>query len=310
MCMKAIELSQLNKRYPPQHQALDHLSLTIQEGDFFGLLGPNGAGKSTTLGILTGLVRKDSGQVRVMGVDWDSDPQKAKSLLGVVPQDFNFNGFEQVEDILFHQAGYYGRSRSSVAQHVTFLLERLGLAHKRYQNARSLSGGMRRRLLIARGLVHQPRILLLDEPTAGVDVLLRHTLWDFLQELNRSGITIVLTTHYLEEAEKLCRHVGFLHEGRLVKTLDRAALQKEKLPMSVALVLGQKPETLPDTEGFKAVWISEEGVLQVSYRSDHDLGAYISSLHAAGVRVISVQATNTRLESLLLAYTHSGAHTS
>ena len=196
--------------------ALKGIDLDVEQGDFFALLGPNGAGKSTTIGIVTSLITKTSGEVTVFGIDLATSPEKAKSYLGLVPQEFNFNGFEQVENILLTQAGYYGMPTKEAAPRVEQLLHQLGLWDKRFTPSRSLSGGMKRRLMIARALVHQPKLLILDEPTAGVDIELRRSMWQFLQEINAQGTTIILTTHYLEEAENLCRNIAIIDHGSIM----------------------------------------------------------------------------------------------
>jgi ABC-2 type transport system ATP-binding protein len=205
----------LRKTYDGGKEALKGVSLTVEDGEFFALLGPNGAGKSTLIGITCGLVKKTSGSVHVQGYDIDQDGDTAKVHVGLVPQEFNFSIFETVEDILFTQAGYYGLSRKEVAPRVEMLLEKLGLTEKRKVKSMTLSGGMKRRLMIARALVHSPTLLFLDEPTAGVDVELRLEMYTFLRELNENGVTIILTTHYLEEAEKLCKRIAIMSEGEI-----------------------------------------------------------------------------------------------
>jgi ABC-2 type transport system ATP-binding protein len=211
----ALTVHVLKKTYDGGKEALKGLDLTIPEGDFFALLGPNGAGKSTLIGIVCGLITKTHGKVVVQGYDIDVDGDTAKVHLGLVPQEFNFSIFETVETILYTQAGYYGISRSEAAPQIEILLEKLGLTEKRDVKGMALSGGMKRRLMIARALVHKPTFLFLDEPTAGVDVELRNEMWVFLKELNESGVTIILTTHYLEEAEKLCRHIAIMSQGEI-----------------------------------------------------------------------------------------------
>lgn len=211
----ALHIEGLTKTYDSGKVALKGLDLSVPTGDFFALLGPNGAGKTTMIGIVCGLVQKTGGKVIVRGIDIDSDSDTAKAHIGLVPQEFNFNIFETVEDILYTQAGYYGISRKEAKHEIEHLLHKLGLIDKRNAKAMTLSGGMKRRLMIARALVHKPTFLFLDEPTAGVDVELRNEMWLFLQELNRKGVTIVLTTHYLEEAEKLCRHIAIMSDGEI-----------------------------------------------------------------------------------------------
>ena len=218
----AIEVTNVTKTYKPrikgaqEVEALKGVSLTVPAGEFFALLGPNGAGKTSLIGILTGIVQKSGGEVRINGISIDEDPDTAKTFIGVVPQEMNFNFFEKVEDIILGQAGYYGIPRSEAKPKVEQLLKDLGLHDKRKERSQSLSGGMKRRLMIARALVHQPKILLLDEPTAGVDVELRRGMWDYLRRINGEGTTIVLTTHYLEEAEQLSRHVAIINKGAVV----------------------------------------------------------------------------------------------
>ncbi|MDG2117783.1 MAG: ABC transporter ATP-binding protein [Gammaproteobacteria bacterium] len=214
---EAIQISNLSKTYDNGLTALRGVSLVVEEGDFFALLGPNGAGKSTTIGILSTLVRKSDGDVRIFGKNVESHVYETKLDLGVVPQEVNFSQFEKVGDIVLTQAGYYGLTRRVAASRVEKYLKKLGLWEKRNERSRSLSGGMKRRLMIARALVHEPRLLILDEPTAGVDIELRRSMWEFLSELNQSGTTIILTTHYLEEAEQLCRNIAIIDGGRIVE---------------------------------------------------------------------------------------------
>ena len=233
----AFSVKGLQKTYAGGKVALKGINLVIDEGEFFALLGPNGAGKSTLIGIVCGLVKKTKGEVCVQGFDIDIDGDIAKVHVGLVPQEFNFNIFETVEDILFTQAGYYGISRKEVAPRITMLLEKLGLTEKRKVKSMTLSGGMKRRLMIARALVHNPTLLFLDEPTAGVDVELRLEMYTFLRELNESGVTIILTTHYLEEAEKLCKRMAILSEGEIKVVGTLADVTKEKSLEEVYLSL-------------------------------------------------------------------------
>ena len=217
MKKEAIKTTNLNKVYEGGTVALKNVSLSIEEGDFFALLGPNGAGKSTIIGIISQLVNKTSGDVEILGIDISKKSIDAKSVIGLVPQEFNFNIFEKVENIIYNQAGYYGISKKEAKPEVERLLKTLGLWDKRRSKSMELSGGMKRRLMIARALAHKPRLLILDEPTAGVDIELRHEMWTFLRELNESGVTIIMTTHYLEEAEKLCRHLALISKGEIKK---------------------------------------------------------------------------------------------
>jgi ABC-2 type transport system ATP-binding protein len=212
----ALNIKDLRKTYDNGVEALKGVSFNVTEGDFFALLGPNGAGKTTIIGIVTSLVNKTSGEVRVFDATIDADPSRAKTYIGVVPQEFNFNIFEKVIDIVLTQAGYYGIPRQEAMPHAEKLLKDLGLWDKRNDPSQQLSGGMKRRLMIARGLIHQPKLLILDEPTAGVDVEMRLGMWDFLRKLNQNGTTIILTTHYLEEAEELCRNIAIINKGTIV----------------------------------------------------------------------------------------------
>lgn len=220
----ALELSQLTKTYPGGVRALRGIDLSVEDGDFYALLGPNGAGKSTTIGIISSLVNKTSGSVKVFGYDLEKQVVQAKQQLGLVPQEFNFNPFETVLQIVLNQAGYYGVSRPVAVQRAEQYLSQLDLWEKRNERARNLSGGMKRRLMIARALMHQPKLLILDEPTAGVDIELRRSMWTFLKSLNAQGTTIILTTHYLEEAEMLCRNIGIIQHGELVENTSMKQL--------------------------------------------------------------------------------------
>ena len=224
MSNKALEISGLKKTYSGGVEAVKNIDLCVNEGDFFALLGPNGAGKSTTIGIVSSLVNKSAGTVKVFGHDIDSDLTAAKRQIGLVPQEFNFSMFETVEQIVVNQAGYYGMPRTRAKKRAQEVLEQLGLWDKRDTRSRELSGGMKRRLMIARALMHEPRLLILDEPTAGVDIELRRSMWEFLRELNASGTTIVLTTHYLEEAESLCRTIAIIDHGVIIENTTMKAL--------------------------------------------------------------------------------------
>ena len=223
----ALEIEGLEKVYANGLQALKGIDLRVAQGDFFALLGPNGAGKSTTIGVICSLVNKTAGTVRVNGVDIDADFPRAKRHLGVVPQEFNFNVFETVEDILIHQAGYYGIPLKTALERIDTYLAKLGLLEKRKTRARMLSGGMKRRLMIARALIHEPSVLILDEPTAGVDIEMRRSMYDFLREINEAGTTIILTTHYLEEAESLCRNIAIINHGEIVTNTSIKNLLRE-----------------------------------------------------------------------------------
>ena len=239
----ALSIKGLNKVYGNGLEALKDINLSVKPGDFFALLGPNGAGKSTTIGIICSLVRKSSGQVEVFGNDIDKDFSAAKQFIGVVPQEFNFNQFEKPIDILITQAGYYGIPVEIASGRAENYLKQLGLWDKRDVPSRSLSGGMKRRLMIARALIHEPQLLILDEPTAGVDIELRRSMWEFLQTINRQGTTIILTTHYLEEAESLCRNVAIIDQGRIVQNTSIRALLKQLNKETFVLDLKETIET-------------------------------------------------------------------
>ncbi|MEY2930611.1 MAG: hypothetical protein RL033_1360, partial [Pseudomonadota bacterium] len=226
--MQALSLRQLRKTYSNGVQALKGIDLDVEEGDFFALLGPNGAGKSTAIGIVSSLVNKTSGTVEVFGHSVDTELEAAKSCLGVVPQEINFNQFEKVSTILLNQAGFYGIPRTVARERMEYWLNQLQLWEKRETISRSLSGGMKRRLMIARALIHEPQLLILDEPTAGVDIEVRRSMWEFLRRINEQGTTIILTTHYLEEAENLCRHIAIIDEGRIIEN-DRMSTVLRKL---------------------------------------------------------------------------------
>ena len=223
----AIEIRNLHKIYPNGFHAVKGLNLRVEAGDFYSLLGPNGAGKSTTIGMLTSLVRKSSGSIKIFGIDIDEDFLAAKRCIGLVPQEFNFNVFETPLNIVRNQAGFYNLPYRQATERAHFYLDKLGLYNKKNEQARALSGGMKRRLMIARAMAHEPKLLILDEPTAGVDLEIRHGMWQFLQEMNAAGTTIILTTHYLEEAEHLCRHVGIINHGEIVYQNNMKDLLKE-----------------------------------------------------------------------------------
>jgi ABC-2 type transport system ATP-binding protein len=298
--MKALSIQNLTKVYNNGFEALKGISLEVDQGDFFALLGPNGAGKSTTIGIITSLVTKSSGSVQVFDTDVDIDPEAAKSYIGLVPQEFNFNGFEQVKHILISQAGYYGIPANQAEPRADELLLQLGLWDKRHTPSRALSGGMKRRLMIARALIHKPQLLILDEPTAGVDIELRRSMWLFLQAINAQGTTIILTTHYLEEAEKLCRNIAIIDKGHIVENTDMKSLlnrlDKEtfildlKSPLSPDFTLsGRNYHQLDDT------------TLEVELKRDEGLNNLFAALSLQGVEVCSMKNKANRLEELFLA---------
>lgn len=297
--MNALEIEGLTKAYGNGFQALRGIDLRVAEGDFFALLGPNGAGKSTTLGIVSSLVNKTSGKVRVFGYDMDTQLAQAKLQLGVVPQEFNFNQFEKVFDIVTTQAGYYGipgrRARASAEKY----LRQLGLWDKRDTQARRLSGGMKRRLMIARALVHEPRMLILDEPTAGVDIELRRSMWAFLEEMNRQGTTIILTTHYLEEAEALCRNIAIIDHGTILQNSSKKALLHQLSVETFILDTETELQKAPELEGVSCR-LNDEGALEVDVEKGQGLNTVFAQLDRLGLKVISMRTRANRLEELFL----------
>jgi ABC-2 type transport system ATP-binding protein len=300
--MYALTIDRLQKTYSNGVEALRSVDLRVKEGDFFALLGPNGAGKTTIIGILSTLVRKSSGTIKVFEHDMDLDLTAAKSCLGVVPQEFNFYQFEKVINIVVNQAGYYGISRKPAKALAQQYLEQLGLWHKRNEVARTLSGGMKRRLMIARALMNKPRILLLDEPTAGVDIELRRATWDFLRELNARGTTIVLTTHYLEEAELLCNGVAIINKGVILENTEMKELLKQ-LPYEKVILDLQAPisaERLPEMHEVKFELL-ENGSLEVTMNNNMNFNNIFEALSAKGIYVSSMRNKTNRLEELFLS---------
>ncbi len=295
----ALSIRQLRKTYKSGFEALKGIDLTVREGEFFALLGPNGAGKSTTIGIVSTLVNKTSGQVRIFGHDLDTEPGQAKRLLGLVPQEFNFSQFEPVEEILINQAGYYGIPRHEAKQRAGRYLEQLGLADKRRVETRQLSGGMKRRMMIARAMMHEPPLLILDEPTAGVDIEVRRSMWHYLQTLNEQGVTIILTTHNLEEAENLCRHVAIIDRGKIIRDTPMkqllASLDCETLILDLAQPL-ERPPTLPDL----ALEMVDPLTLEVRVDKQYGLNRLFCELRNQGVEVQSLRNKYNRLEELFL----------
>jgi ABC-2 type transport system ATP-binding protein len=297
--MKALSLRQLSKTYRNGVQALKGIDLDVEQGDFFALLGPNGAGKTTAIGIIASLVNKTAGQVQVFGHDIDTDLETAKACLGLVPQEINFNQFEKVSTILVNQAGFYGIPRGVAKERMEKWLHKLQLWEKRDAVSRSLSGGMKRRLMIARALIHEPRLLILDEPTAGVDIEVRRSMWEFLRELNASGTTIILTTHYLEEAENLCRHIAIIDEGRIIEH-DRMATVLRKLHSEVfVLNVRQTLAAAPELPGY-AVKLTEDGSVEVEVTKAQNLNDIFAALSARGIEVVSMRNKANRLEELFL----------
>jgi ABC-2 type transport system ATP-binding protein len=297
--MNALVLQQLQKRYPGGVEALKGIDLTVQAGDFFALLGPNGAGKSTAIGIIASLVRKSSGEVKIFGHDLDREPWQAKSCLGLVPQEFNFNPFETVLQIVVNQAGFYGLKRKTALERTERYLKALGLWEKRDAAARNLSGGMKRRLMIARALIHEPKLLILDEPTAGVDIELRRSMWDFLREINARGTTIILTTHYLEEAETLCRNIAIIDGGRIIENTTLKALLKKLSTHSFILDIKGSLDHLPALPAHQVRRV-DEATLEVEITAEQNLTSVFAILDKAGIQVISMKNKSNRLEELFV----------
>jgi ABC-2 type transport system ATP-binding protein len=297
--MQALSLRQLTKTYKNGVQALKGIDLDVEQGDFFALLGPNGAGKTTAIGIIASLVNKTAGSVQVFGHDIDTDIELAKACLGLVPQEINFNQFEKVSTILVNQAGFYGIPRDVARERMEVWLRKLQLWEKRDAISRSLSGGMKRRLMIARALIHGPKLLILDEPTAGVDIEVRRSMWEFMRELNESGTTIILTTHYLEEAENLCRNIAIIDEGRIIEH-DRMATVLRKLHSEVFVLNLRQPLTAaPELPGY-AVKLAADGSLEVEVTKAQNLNEIFAALSARGFEVVSMRNKANRLEELFM----------
>ncbi len=298
---KALEISNLKKVYKGGFEALKGIDLTVNEGDFFALLGPNGAGKSTTIGVITSLVNKSSGSVKVFGENIDTDLEAAKSYLGLVPQEFNFNQFESLMRILVNQAGFYGVDRKTANERAEKYLKKLELWDKRNDAGRMLSGGMKRRLMIARALMHEPKILILDEPTAGVDIELRRSMWEFLKELNQQGITIILTTHYLEEAEMLCRNIAIIDKGIIVKNTDMksllATLTVETFILDIDPIKSEASSL--ELDGIVNRLIDNH-TLEIDVEKTQTVNQVFNQFSALGITVNSMRNKSNRLEELFV----------
>lgn len=295
----ALEITNLQKTYANGFQALKGIDLSVEEGDFYALLGPNGAGKSTTIGIVSSLVSKSGGSVKICGIDIDEDFSLAKKQIGIVPQEFNFNVFEKVEDVLIHQAGYYGIPIGLARQRAQYYLEKLGISDKQNVQMRMLSGGMKRRLMIARALLHDPRVLILDEPTAGVDIEMRRSMYDFLRETNREGRTIILTTHYLEEAEMLCRNVAIINQGKIV---TKGAIRDMLRDLNSETFLLDTQDELPSgivIPGYQLRQV-EPQCLEVDIEKGQELAQVFTALSELGVSVVSMRNKENRLERMFV----------
>ena len=302
----AITIRGLEKTYPNGMRALKGVNLDVEQGDFFALLGPNGAGKSTTIGVLSSLVSKSAGQVSIFGHDLDTDLMAAKRCIGVVPQEFNFSQFEKTQDILINQAGYYGIPAREARERSEHFLRRLSLWDKRDVASRMLSGGMKRRLMIARALIHEPKLLILDEPTAGVDIEIRRSMWQFLEEINAQGVTIILTTHYLEEAEQLCRNIAIIDGGRIIHDTSMRELLKELHVETFILDCGNELSQAPILEGYPCERVDDH-TLEVQVDKEQGMNALFVQLAAQGINVQSMRNKSNRLEELFLHLVDSNA---
>lgn len=300
----ALDIANLHKVYKSGTVALRGINLQVQQGDFFAMLGPNGAGKSTAIGVISALVNKTQGSVKVFGYDIDTELGAAKSQLGLVPQEFNFNQFETVLQIVVNQAGYYGVPKPLALERAEKYLGQLGLWEKRLASARELSGGMKRRLMIARALMHEPKLLILDEPTAGVDIELRRSMWEFLRKINQQGVTIILTTHYLEEAEMLCRNIAIIDKGQIVENTTMKSLLAKLTKETFVLDLAAEPSGIK-LDGFG--WRALEGQsIEVDVDKAQGLNAIFAQLTAQDIKVLSMRNKANRLEELFVSLVEHG----
>ena len=295
----ALEITDLKKTYPGGVEALKGISFAVNEGDFYALLGPNGAGKSSTIGIIGSLVTKSSGKVKIFDIDTDGNNEQAKMMLGVVSQEINFSQFEKVMDIVVTQAGFYGITKSEALPRVESILKRLGLWDKKDVQARTLSGGYKRRLMIAKALVHEPKLLILDEPTAGVDIELRREMWTFLKEINENGTTIILTTHYLEEAEQLCRNIGIIDGGKIVTNTSMKDLLGSLNVQGFVFDLDSPLSEAPDIEGFP-LKLEDPLTLIAAVNKDRSINSLFEKLSEKGIKVKSMRNEANRLEELFI----------
>ena len=303
--MKALEISDLHKIYRNGTQALKGACIEVEQGDFFALLGPNGAGKSTAIGIVCSLVNKTSGTVRVYNHDIDTDASQARMLIGLVPQEFNFNIFEPVGEILINQAGYYGISRAIAEKRAETYLKQLELWNRRFDMAKELSGGMKRRLMIARALIHEPKLLILDEPTAGVDIEIRHSMWTFMREINAAGTTIILTTHYLEEAENLCKNIAIINNGLMVEHTAMNTLLRKLHQETFLLNLQEPLDELPAIQGYKMSLVGRD-TLSVEINREQTINDLFIQLDQFNIRVTSLRSKTSRLEEVFVRMMGNG----
>lgn len=299
----ALQISNLKKTYDNGFIALNGIDLSIEQGDFFALLGANGAGKSTTIGAVCSLINKTSGNIKIFGHDLDSERDKAKSFIGLVPQEFNFNIFEPVIEIIVNQGGYYGIQRKEAFLRAEKLLKQLDLWDKHKQKAMSLSGGMKRRLMIARALVHHPKLLILDEPTAGVDIEIRRSMWAFLNELNSTGTTIILTTHYLEEAENMCKNIAIMDQGDVIENTSMKQLLSRLQTETFVLDLKDPVTELPPTDEFK-MKLRDANTIEVALDKSRSLNFMFDFFSQHNIRVLSMRNKSNRLEELFMERIH------
>lgn len=297
--MRALSIKKLTKTYSNGNQALKGIDFAVKAGDFYALLGPNGAGKTTAIGIICSLVNKTSGEVEIFGHSIDQQLEAAKSCIGLVPQEINLNLFDTVLNIVVNQAGYYGIERKLALQRAHEYLSELKLWDRRFDQARSLSGGMKRRLMIARALIHEPKLLILDEPTAGVDIEIRRSMWGYLRRINNEGTTIILTTHYLEEAERLCRHVAIIDEGEIIEDARMSTVLRKLQREVFVLSLGEALTETPELPGFKT-HLNDPYELEVAIDTGHDLNSLFAILSGLGIRVVSLRSKANRLEELFM----------
>ena len=297
--MKALSIKNLTKTYANGNRALKGIDLSVEEGDFYALLGPNGAGKTTAIGIISSLVNKSGGEVEIFGHNIDTDIEAAKSCLGIVPQEINLNLWEKVGNIVTNQAGYYGIGGKLARERVEKYLRALRLWDRRDDNARSLSGGMKRRLMIARALVHEPRLLILDEPTAGVDIEIRRSMWDFLREINDAGTTIILTTHYLEEAESLCRDIAIIDEGRIIEDVRMSEMLRRLHREVFVLSVDGELKEAPQLDGF-VTRLRDDGELEIEKGRGTAMNEMFDQLQSRGIRVASLRNKANRLEEMFM----------
>ncbi len=300
----ALKISDLKKTYPNNFMALKGVSFEVKQGEFMALLGPNGAGKSTTIGIISSLVNKTSGRVEVFGQDMDDEPYKCKLNIGIVPQEFNFNQFETVTNILRTQAGYFGIQPKLAEERTEKYLKLLGLWEKRNEVSRMLSGGMKRRLMIARALVHEPKLLILDEPTAGVDIELRRSMWDFLKKINEDGTTIILTTHYLEEAEQLCRTIAIIDKGEIVQNTDMKSLLMQLDKETFVLDIAGDFDRLKDIHSYQVAMIDDHRC-EVEVTKGQSLNDLFAQMNQLNIEILSLRNKANRLEELFVSLVES-----